>query len=158
MATKIIIRAAGFMRTGSERNMVDNYINRAHLLARQTGFLSVEEQTVDIRSCKNQADETRKLLDPIPKTALCIILDERGKAQSSRDISQTFEKARNDGQSGVYLIIGGADGFDQNSLPKGLKKWALGPQTWPHKLVRVMIAEQTYRALSILAGTPYHRD
>ncbi len=158
MATKIIIRAAGSMRSGPERDMVDNYINRAHLLARKTGFLSVEEQAVDIRSCKNRVEETRKLFDPIPNTALCIILDERGKALNSREISKTFSKTRDEGHSEIYFVIGAANGFDQASLPKGLRKWALGPQTWPHKIVRIMIAEQTYRALSILAGTPYHRE
>jgi len=146
------------MRSGPERDMVNDYVNRAALLARQTGFLSVEEQAVDVRNCKSRADETQKLFDNIPNTALCIALDERGKTPTSRQIAQQFSSARDDGQSEIYLVIGAADGFDPNAVPKTARKWALGPQTWPHKMVRVMIAEQTYRALSILAGTPYHRD
>lgn len=158
MATKIIIRAGGAMRNGPEREMVDDYINRAHLLARQTGFLSVEEQSVDVRNCKSRAEETQKIFEPIPNTALCIALDERGKPLTSRNIAKQFERASEDGLIEVYLVIGAADGFEPSAIPHHVRKWALGPQTWPHKLVRVMIAEQTYRALSILAGTPYHRD
>jgi 23S rRNA (pseudouridine1915-N3)-methyltransferase len=55
-------------------------------------------------------------------------------------------------------VIGGADGFEPSALPNGAIRWRFGVQTWPHKLVRVMIAEQVYRALSILSGSPYHRD
>lgn len=146
------------MRSGPEREMVDDYMQRASLLARQTGFISIEEQAVDMRSCKSRKDETERLFDGIPNTALCIALDERGKTLTSRQIAKTLAEARDDGQSELYLVIGAADGFDPSSIPSGVRRWALGPQTWPHKLVRVMIAEQTYRALSILAGTPYHRD
>jgi len=80
MATKIILRAGGTMRSAPERDMVNDYINRAAILARQTGFISVEEQSVDIRNCKSRAEQTRKLFDAIPNTAVCIALDERGKA------------------------------------------------------------------------------
>lgn len=146
------------MRQGPERDLVDDYLNRALLLARQTGFLSVEEQAIDVRNCKSRTEETLKIFDGIPKSALCIALDERGKTLSSRQIAKAFSKARDDGLSEIYLVIGAADGFDPSAVPANVSKWALGPQTWPHKLVRVMIAEQCYRALSILAGTPYHRD
>jgi 23S rRNA (pseudouridine1915-N3)-methyltransferase len=158
MAAKIIIRAGGSMRAGPERDMVDDYINRANLLARQTGFLSVEEQAVDVRSCRSREEETQKLFDSIPNSALCFALDERGKAFASRQMAKTLSQARDDGQAEIYLVIGAADGFEPSAIPASARKWAFGPQTWPHKLVRVMIAEQTYRALSILAGTPYHRD
>ena len=158
MATRIVIRAGGAMRNGAERNMVDDYINRANLLSRQTGFRSVEEQSIDVRNCKNRAEETRKIFEGIPNTALCIVLDERGKTPKSRDIAKQFAQARDNGESDIYLVIGAADGFEPSEIPQNKRKWALGPQTWPHKLVRVMIAEQTYRALSILAGSPYHRD
>lgn len=158
MAAKIIIRAGGAMRAGPERDMVDDYIKRANLLARQTGFLCVEEQAVDVRNCKTREEETLKLFEPIPNTALCFALDERGKAFASRQMAKTLSQARDDGQSEIYLVIGAADGFEPSAIPSTARKWSLGTQTWPHKLVRIMIAEQTYRALSILGGTPYHRD
>jgi len=101
------------------------------------------------------------LLDNIPNQARIIILDERGKTPKSREIAKHFAALRDDGIAATYFLIGGADGFDPDTLKSAaphVTRWALGPQTWPHKLVRVMAAEQIYRALSILAGTPYHRD
>ena len=146
------------MRSAPERDMVNDYINRAAILARQTGFISVEEQSVDIRNCKSRAEQTRKLFDAIPNTAVCIALDERGKALKSRQIARAFAQARDDGQNEIYLVIGAADGFEPSAIPKTVRKWSFGTQTWPHKIVRVMMSEQIYRALSIIAGTPYHRD
>ncbi len=146
------------MKSGPERDMVDDYLKRAALLTRQTGFLSIEEQAIDVRNCKNRKEETHRLFNGLPNSAVIIALDERGKTPSSRKIAADFAKFRDEGQSEVYLIIGAADGFEPKAIPTGVRRWALGSQTWPHKLVRVMIAEQCYRALSILAGTPYHRD
>jgi len=158
---KIVLRAGGVMRSGPEREMVDDYITRASGLARATGFISVTEDSVDLRAAKTRRDETLRLLDGVPNTARIIILDERGKTPTSRQIAKHFEAARDDGVAASYLLIGGADGFDPDTLRSAapqVTRWALGPQTWPHKLVRVMAAEQIYRALSILARTPYHRD
>ncbi len=149
------------MRSGPEREMVDDYITRAQSLARTTGFISVTQDSVDLRSAKTRRDETLRLIDTIPNTAKIIILDERGKTPSSRQIAKQFENWRDDGIGATYMLIGGADGFDPETLKSAAPtatRWALGPQTWPHKLVRVMAAEQIYRALSILARTPYHRD
>jgi len=73
-------------------------------------------------------------------------------------MTQQITRWRDDGAKSLHILIGGADGFEPSALPKGAVKWSLGRATWPHKLVRVMIAEQVYRALSILSGSPYHRD
>ncbi|WP_409432090.1 23S rRNA (pseudouridine(1915)-N(3))-methyltransferase RlmH [Litorimonas sp. RW-G-Af-16] len=155
---KIILRGGGVMRSGPEREMVDDYIQRANGLARGTGFTSVVEEGIDLRSCKSRADETDKLLSGIDSTARLILFDERGKQPSSRDIAKQIGGWRDDGISSSYFLIGGADGFEPSALPAGVTRWAFGAQVWPHKLVRVMASEQIYRALSILAGTPYHRD
>ena len=158
---KLILRAGGILRSGPEREMVHDYITRAQGLARTTGFISVTEDSIDLRSAKTRQDETLRLLDGIPNTAKIIILDERGKTPTSRQIAKQFESWRDDGIAASYFLIGGADGFDPATLKANaphITRWAFGPQTWPHKLVRVMAAEQIYRALSILARTPYHRD
>jgi len=136
----IILRAGGIIRSGPERDLINEYLKRANGLARGTGFLSVEEQQVDLRGAKTRAHETRLLTCNLQTSSKIIIFDER------------------DGIAQLFLIIGGADGFEAAELPKGLTRWAFGPQTWPHKMVRVMACEQIYRALSIIAGTPYHRD
>ena len=155
---KIILRAGGIIRSGPEREMIDDYLQRAQGLARGTGFLSVEEQQVDLRSAKSRSDETTTLVGDIPPSAKLVIFDERGKTPTSRQISKTFASWRDDGISQLVLVIGGADGFEPYAIPSGTTRWAFGPQTWPHKMVRMMAAEQVYRALSILARTPYHRD
>ncbi len=155
---KIILRAGGVIRSGPEREMIDDYLKRSQGLARGTGFTGVEEQQVDLRSAKSRSLETQNLLSGLPVGAKLVIFDERGKTPTSRQISKQFAEWRNDGISQLILVIGGADGFEPADIPAGTTRWAFGPQTWPHKMVRIMAAEQIYRALSILAGTPYHRD
>lgn len=155
---KIILRAGGVIRSGPEREMIDDYMQRAQGLARGTGFLSVEEQQIDLRSAKSRDIETKTLLGDMPAGAKLVIFDERGKTPTSRQISKQFAHWRDDGISQLVLTIGGADGFEPSTIPAGTTRWAFGPQTWPHKMVRLMAAEQIYRALSILARSPYHRD
>lgn len=155
---KITLRAGGVIRSGPEREMIDDYLQRAQGLARATGFLSVEEQQVDLRSAKSRQAETQTLLGDMPAGAKLVIFDERGKTPSSRQISKHIANWRDDGISQLVLVIGGADGFEPSAIPPGTTRWAFGPQTWPHKMVRLMASEQIYRALSILARTPYHRD
>lgn len=138
--------------------MIDDYIQRAQGMARGTGFLSVEEQQVDLRSAKSREIETQTLLGGLPAGAKLVIFDERGKTPTSRQISKQIANWRDDGISQTTLVIGGADGFEPSAIPAGTTRWAFGPQTWPHKMVRLMAAEQIYRALSILGRTPYHRD
>jgi 23S rRNA (pseudouridine1915-N3)-methyltransferase len=155
---KLILRAGGAMRSGPERNLVDDYRNRARSLARGLGFLDVEEQSVDLGKCRDRSEETAKLMASLPDGATIFILDERGKPLTSRQLSSTLARLRDDGTPSAIFLIGGADGFDPSALPSGVRKISFGSQTWPHKLVRVMLAEQIYRALTILAGSPYHRD
>ena len=85
-------------------------------------------------------------------------MDERGKSLSSPEFARQLQSCREDGLSHLVFLIGGADGFDPALLPAGVQKLSLGRMVWPHKLVRVMLAEQLYRGVSLLAGTPYHRE
>ena len=155
---KIILRAGGIIRSGPERELTNDYIARAQTLAKGTGFISLEEQQVDMRSAKSRAAQTRLLFETIPSSAKLVIFDERGKNPTSRTIAQNLGNWRDERISQLFLVIGPADGFEPSEVPKGAVRWAFGAQTWPHKMVRFMAAEQIYRALSIHAGTPYHRD
>jgi len=156
---KIIIRAGGVLRSGPETEMVNDYIGRAAKLTRGCGFLGVEEQAVDLRNAKNRQQETRQIIAPLKGLSTpVVVLDERGKDVTSRQIAKSLANWRDEGHAQIHILIGGADGFDPAALPQHVQKWCLGRATWPHKLVRVMIAEQIYRALSILNGSPYHRD
>ncbi len=154
---KLIIRAAGTVRIGPERTLVDDYLKRANGLTSRCGFHSVSEQEIDLRKCKSRSEETQKLFYDHHRSVRYIALDERGENLTSRQIAKTLSVWQMDGTD-ICLVIGGADGFEPSDLPNMVHKWSFGSQTWPHKLVRVMAAEQMYRALSILANTPYHRD
>ncbi|MEM7729454.1 MAG: 23S rRNA (pseudouridine(1915)-N(3))-methyltransferase RlmH [Pseudomonadota bacterium] len=155
---KLILRAGGAMRSGPERELVDDYLTRANALARGNGFLGVEEQPVELGRCRDRSDETRKLFETVPDSAAMFVLDERGKAVTSRRFSEELARLRDEAVPAATFLIGGADGFEPSVLPANVRKISFGQQTWPHKLVRVMLAEQIYRALTILAGSPYHRD
>ncbi len=154
----IIIRAAGFIKSGPERELVDDYLNRARLIGRNIGLGGISESQVDIRAAKTRIDETHTILATAKPGDILVVLDEGGKALTSRQMAKQLASWRDDGMANVVFAIGGADGFAANALPVGAIKWQFGIPTWPHKLVRVMLAEQIYRAVSILAGTPYHRD
>ena len=155
---KITVRAAGLIKSGPERELLDDYLNRANGLGRALGISKIDEQAVDTRKAKSRAEETALVLSGLDPAEILIVLDERGQDLTSRDMAINIAKWRDNGHRSITFAIGDADGFEPSALPANAIKWRLGKQTWPHKMVRVMICEQIYRALSILAGTPYHRD
>jgi len=93
----------------------------------------------------------------IPDGALVCTMDERGKLMSSPDFAQQLGGWRDQGRQDVAFVIGGADGIDPSLRDRADASLSFGKMVWPHMLVRVMLAEQLYRAASILAGGPYHR-
>jgi 23S rRNA (pseudouridine1915-N3)-methyltransferase len=92
----------------------------------------------------------------LPREAWIIALDARGTPWSSEQLAERMAAWRMGGRD-VYLLIGGAEGLDDTVLQRAHARWSLGPLTLPHMLVRVIVAEQLYRAASLLAGHPYHR-
>lgn len=93
----------------------------------------------------------------VPQNALRVVLDERGRSFPTRALAEHLKRWRNDGRD-IAFIIGGADGLDDTIKSGADLLWSLSPLTLPHGLVRVVLAEQLYRASSLLAGHPYHRD
>ena len=94
----------------------------------------------------------------LPKGAILCVLDERGKVESSPQFAQRLGDWRDAGRGDLALVIGGADGIDPTLRAQADHALSFGKMVWPHMLVRVMLAEQLYRAAAILAGTPYHRS
>jgi 23S rRNA (pseudouridine1915-N3)-methyltransferase len=90
--------------------------------------------------------------------ARLVACDERGRSFASRDFAARMAALRDDGVRQLAFAIGGADGLEAAVRDAAAEVISFGPQTWPHALARVMLAEQVYRAVSILAGAPYHRD
>jgi len=155
---RVEIRAVGRMKAGPERDMLNQYSERATVTGRAIGFGPVTEREIDPRGLKDKQAETAALTAELPTGALVFALDETGKALSSLALTRTLETARDEGVRDAVFLIGGADGHDRRNLPSGARLLSFGLATWPHKLVRVMLAEQIYRAASVMAGTPYHRE
>ena len=98
-----------------------------------------------------------KVADPLTPF-VTIVLDERGKALSSREFADRLERWRDAGMREARFLIGAADGHDAATREKADLLLSFGPATWPHMLARAMLAEQLYRATAILANHPYHRE
>lgn len=154
---RIEIRAISRIRPGPERSLIDTYLDRASHHGRATGLGPVSEREFDTRSLSGAAAETRALAEGLPPGPV-IALDERGRHMDSRAFAHMLGKERDEGARDMTFLIGGADGFDHAALPAGARLLSLGQMVWPHKLVRVMLAEQIYRASALLSGAPYHRD
>ena len=93
-----------------------------------------------------------------PAGSVTLVLDERGMAMSSMEFARKLEGWRDGGRREARFLIGGADGHDEPARAEADLLWSFGPATWPHLLVRAMLAEQLFRATSILANHPYHRE
>ena len=155
---RLRLAALGRIRKGPERELLDDYLSRCTTTGRGIGLGPLTETEIDNRNLRSRQDESRALADSLHAGGKLVLLDERGKSLSSRDLAKTLQRWRDDGVPEAVFCIGGADGHDHDALPRPDLMLAFGPAVWPHKLVRIMLAEQIYRASAILAGTPYHRD
>ncbi len=155
---RILIAAVGRLRDASESALAEDYIKRASAIGRGLGFRSVDLVEVEGKPLAEPRAEAAALFRATPEDARKILLDERGGEWSSRQLAEKLARWRDDGQANAVFWIGGADGASQSLKDQADEKLAFGRQTWPHRLVRVMIAEQIYRACTILSGNPYHRD
>ncbi len=136
--------------------MAANWARRAGQVGRAHGLAAVDVVEVEARK-GGKAAEGEALLRRA-NGAFLIACDEHGDALPSRAIATLIAKLRDEGTPRLAIAIGGADGLDNVVLTRADKKIAFGPQTWPHALARAMLAEQLYRAASLMAGQPYHRD
>lgn len=150
----ILIAAIGRAKPGPERDLYLSYIKRLPW--------RVDLKEIEIK--KENATHTRLMLEgtalltAIPDQAKIIVLDERGKAEASAKFATRLGNWRNDGIRHVAFLIGGADGHGDSVRAQADAVLNFGVMTWPHMLVRAMLAEQLYRAHSILSGHPYHRE
>ena len=158
----MLLIGVGRMKAGPERELFERYFKRAVDIARTIGVAGVDFREIDEararRPADRQAEEARSILAAVPDGARLVLLDERGAALSSPQWAREIGKARDDGAPAYVMAIGGPDGLDPSLRARAGSGLSFGAMTWPHQLVRVMAAEQLYRALSILAGHPYHRQ
>lgn len=158
---RISLFAVGRLKTGPEKELASRYLDR---FAKAGPAIGLElARMTEVSESRASNSETRKreeaaaLEKALPEGAVLILLDERGKAIDSEAFADLLGRQRDGGKRDVMIAIGGADGLDPELRKRADLTLNLGSMTWPHQLVRILIAEQLYRAVTILSGHPYHR-
>ena len=151
---KITVAAIGKFKTSPEREIFTSYIKR---IPWQFELKELEAKKA-LSSEQLKSAEAALLFSAVPKNSRIIALDERGKNISSLELAGLISTWQGEGTSSVAFIIGGADGLSDDVRRKADFTLSFGKLTWPHMLVRSMLAEQVYRAYSIISGHPYHRE
>lgn len=158
---RLLIAAVGKLKQGPERELYAHYLARAQALGRSlslTPLASLELPESKAASAEARcAAEANALLAKIPPAHTLISLGPAGKTLSSEAFAAALAKYRDGGAGGLAFLIGGADGLGPAVRDKADFLLSLGPMTLPHGLARIVLAEQVYRAMTILAGHPYHR-
>ena len=158
---RVGIIAIGRMKQGPERELVARYLDRAQAGGKSLGLsgFAVTELSESRASAAatRKLEEARAIHDLLSGGTMLIALDERGTAMGSEAFAKTLGTWREGGRGAVTFLIGGADGIDPELLKSAELTLSFSPLTWPHQLVRIMLAEQLYRATTILSGHPYHR-
>lgn len=154
---RLTIAAIGRLKSGPEKSLIDDYAKRAGVAGRGLALGPLDILEIDERKARDQATQSARLADSVPSGATTVILDERGETLTSPAFASLLGRERDGGCPHMVFMIGGADGHTEALRSTGYKL-SLGPMVWPHMLARVMLTEQIYRAVSILAGTPYHRE
>lgn len=158
---RIAIFAVGRMKQGPERELVERYLDRAGKSGKALGLSRFDLREWDearaVRDEDRKAEEARHLIAALPREAALVVLDERGKSPTSPDFAARLGGWRDGGRSDVVFAIGGPDGHGEALRARADWLLSFGAMTWPHQLVRLMLAEQLYRATTILSGHPYHR-
>jgi len=154
---ELTIVAVGRARGGPEAALVADYLDRAQRQGRTLGFGAVRLVEVEPRRGTGPQAEAEALRRALPAGAALVCLDERGRQMTSPDLAARLGAWRDGGTRAAAFVIGGADGLDPALRAGADLTLSFGAMVWPHMLARAMLAEQLYRTLSILAGTPYHR-
>jgi 23S rRNA (pseudouridine1915-N3)-methyltransferase len=158
---RIGLFAVGRLKTGPEKDLAARYFDRFAKTGPAVG-LELARMT-EVGESRASSSDTRKreeaamLLKALPDASILILLDERGKAFDSEGFAEFLANFRDQGKRDLTIAIGGADGLDPALYERADATICLGKMTWPHQLVRILIAEQLYRAVTILSGHPYHR-
>ncbi|WP_347137616.1 23S rRNA (pseudouridine(1915)-N(3))-methyltransferase RlmH [Paracoccus sp. SSK6] len=154
---RIDIAAVGRLRKGPEAAMVADYLDRFAKAGRSLGLPPVTLTEVEDKRGGGMGAEAELLARAIPQGAGLVVMDERGEQPTSPQFARRLADYRDQARD-LCFVIGGADGLDPSLRARADWQISLGRMVWPHMLVRVMLAEQLYRAATILAGSPYHRE
>ncbi|MCR9089328.1 MAG: 23S rRNA (pseudouridine(1915)-N(3))-methyltransferase RlmH [Rhodobacteraceae bacterium] len=153
---RITICAVGRLRKGPAATLLDDYLTRFDRTGRGLGLSFAKLREVEPKPATPPV-EAEALLRQAPEGAVQLALDERGRALTSPEFATLLARWRDAGDRDLAIYIGGADGLDPGLRDSCRERLSFGPMVWPHMLARVMLAEQLYRAATILSGSPYHR-
>lgn len=158
---RLLIAAVGRLKAGPERELFERYVERASAAGRGVsltplGITEVPESQAR-RPADRMADEAEKLDAAVPTGARRILLDAQGRNLTSDDFAAKLAYFRDQGAPVTAFLIGGADGLGNKANSAADLSISFGAATFPHQIVRILVAEQIYRAITILSGHPYHR-
>lgn len=158
---RLTIAAVGKMKRGPEEDLVDRYLDR---LAKAGGQIGLDyrglREIVESRAstvAERRREESAKLVEGIDPDGARIVFDERGDTLSSEEFATFLAQLRDGGRREVCFVLGGPDGHEPAFARSAEKCLSFGRMTFPHQIARIMLAEQLYRAVTILSGHPYHR-
>lgn len=158
---RLTIAAIGRMKAGPEQDLIARYLDRIAKAGKPVGITSVDvvelPESRAAQTGQRKREETQALLDKLGDAKI-IAFDERGKTPDSRTFANHLQSQCDNGTTHLALIIGGPDGLDQSLREKAQQIVSFGKLTMPHQIVRILVAEQAYRAVTILTNHPYHRD
>lgn len=158
---RLSVIAVGRLKPGPEKLLAEDYLTRAQGMGKKLGIQKIgvtefgesQASSPDAR----MTEEARLIAGSIPERAFTVVLDERGKTMTSEAFSTLMKRHLESGTPEMSFIIGGPDGHAASTREQAGLLLSFGAMTWPHRLVRVLLFEQIYRAITLMAGHPYHR-
>jgi 23S rRNA (pseudouridine1915-N3)-methyltransferase len=158
---RIVVAAVGRLKRGPEQELAERYRERAVKSGRALGLRSLDVAEISESRARDaprrMLEESVALANAIPQAATAVLLDPRGESLDSHAFAKRL-RGWNDAGRDVAFVIGGADGLAPALADQAEVQLAFGALTWPHQLIRIMLLEQIYRAVTILSGHPYHRE
>jgi 23S rRNA (pseudouridine1915-N3)-methyltransferase len=156
---KLGVLAVGRLKAGPERDLVKRYGARVEALAKPLGLTFTMHEVTESRARQPTAridEEAAALLDRVGK-GLFVAFDAGGASVDSATFARRIAAWRDGGNNELHCVIGGPDGLSAKVVDQAALKLSFGAMTLPHQLVRILVVEQLYRAMTILSGHPYHR-
>ena len=159
---RLLLAAVGRLKAGAERDFAARYLDRVEQAARGVGISSIEVIEIKDSRAKDigrrRLEEAIALANVIPDGAVKVVLDSHGENVASTAFAGEIRAWRDSGREVLAFVIGGQDGLGEEIKRQANFTLAFGAATWPHQFVRIMLLEQLYRAITIIAGHPYHRE
>jgi 23S rRNA (pseudouridine1915-N3)-methyltransferase len=158
---KLAVSAIGLLKQGPETELASDYQKRLPSIGRSAGITDlVIKEFSESRAATDslrKVEEQKLLWSTVPDGTTSIALDERGKTMTSQEFALLLKRLAESGTKQTTFLIGGPDGHAPETRSKASQIISFGPMTFPHRLLRVMLLEQIYRAVTILVNHPYHR-